>query len=177
MINEEGGVDPEQFRMEAMFDRMDAIGKGILGLTIQCTQCHDHKYDPISQAEYYRMFAFLNNCHESNVAVYTPAEQQQRAEIFQKIKTIEDELRHQHRDWKKRMTAWEESIRNSKTKWTIVRPELDASGGQKHNLLDDGSILASGYAPTKHTTDFSAKVGPATIAAIRLEMLNDPNLP
>ena len=48
MINEEGGVDPEQFRMEAMFDRMDAIGKGVLGLTIQCAQCHDHKFDPIS---------------------------------------------------------------------------------------------------------------------------------
>src|SRR5262245_9049914 len=47
MINEEGGVDPEQFRMEAMFDRMDAIGKGILGLTIQCAQCHNHKFDPL----------------------------------------------------------------------------------------------------------------------------------
>src|SRR5262249_53173743 len=60
MINEEGGVDPEQFRMEAMFDRMDAIGKSILGITIQCAQCHNHKYDPLTQEEYYRMFAFLN---------------------------------------------------------------------------------------------------------------------
>ena len=66
MINEEGGIDPEQFRMEAMFDRMDAIGKGILGLTIQCAQCHNHKYDPLTQEEYYRMFAFLNNDHEAN---------------------------------------------------------------------------------------------------------------
>ena len=64
MINEEGGIDPEQFRMEAMFDRMDAIGKGMLGLTIQCAQCHTHKYDPLTHTEYYRMFAFLNNCHE-----------------------------------------------------------------------------------------------------------------
>jgi len=57
MINEEGGVDPEQFRMEAMYDRMDAIGKSILGVTIQCAQCHNHKYDPLKQEEYYRMFA------------------------------------------------------------------------------------------------------------------------
>ncbi len=71
MINEEGGVDPEQFRMEAMFDRMDAIGKGILGVTIQCAQCHDHKYDPLKQEEYYRIFAFLNDTHEANIAVYT----------------------------------------------------------------------------------------------------------
>ena len=82
MINEEGGVDPEQFRMEAMFDRMDAIGKGVLGLTIQCAQCHTHKYDPLTQAEYYRMFAFLNNAHEANVTVFTPAEQMKRQEIF-----------------------------------------------------------------------------------------------
>ena len=71
MINEEGGVDPEQFRMEAMFDRMDAIGKSILGITIQCAQCHDHKYDPLTQEEYYRMFAFLNNSHEAKIRVYT----------------------------------------------------------------------------------------------------------
>jgi mono/diheme cytochrome c family protein len=58
MINEEGGIDPEQFRMEAMFDRMDAIGKGMLGLTVQCAQCHTHKYDPISHTEYYGLFAF-----------------------------------------------------------------------------------------------------------------------
>ncbi|MCY4187943.1 MAG: DUF1549 domain-containing protein [Bryobacterales bacterium] len=55
MINEEGGANPEQFRMEAMFDRMDAIGKAVLGLTVQCAQCHDHKFDPISQRDYYRM--------------------------------------------------------------------------------------------------------------------------
>ncbi len=72
MINEEGGIDPEQFRMEAMFDRMDAIGKSVLGLTIQCAQCHSHKYDPITQEEYYRLFAFLNNDHEAQPVVYTP---------------------------------------------------------------------------------------------------------
>src|SRR6202030_3974112 len=82
MINEEGGVDPEQFRMEAMFDRMEAIGKGMLGVTIQCAQCHNHKFDPLTQEEYYRMFAFLNNTSESNVSVYTPEEQRKRAAIF-----------------------------------------------------------------------------------------------
>ena len=65
MVNEEGGVDPEQFRMDEMFDRMDAIGKSVLGLTIQCAQCHSHKFDPLTQEEYYRLFAFLNNDHEA----------------------------------------------------------------------------------------------------------------
>src|SRR5690606_30123502 len=58
MINEEGGADPEQFRIEAMFDRMDAIGKSILGITVSCAQCHTHKFDPITHTEYFQMFAF-----------------------------------------------------------------------------------------------------------------------
>jgi hypothetical protein len=178
MINEEGGIDPEQFRMEAMFDRMDAVGKAVLGLTIQCAQCHTHKYDPISQAEYYRMFAFLNNSHEANVAVYTPFELEARSEILRLVGTIEEELKHRTPDWREQMAAWEESVRGDQPDWTVVRPELDASGGQKHDLLDDGSVLAAGYAPTKHTTEFTAKVeGPSRITAARLEVMNDPSLP
>ncbi|HLW67954.1 MAG TPA: DUF1549 and DUF1553 domain-containing protein [Gemmataceae bacterium] len=177
MLNEEGGVDPEQFRMEAMFDRMDAIGKGILGLTIQCAQCHDHKYDPLKQVDYYRMFAFLNNDYEANVAVYTPQEQIKREAIFRQIRQIEEDLKHRHPDWLKQMHAWEDSIRGKQPKWQIVRPEDDASGGQKHYVLDDSSVLAAGYAPTKHTTEFPAKTDLKNITAVRLELLNDPNLP
>jgi hypothetical protein len=176
MINEEGGVDPEQFRMEAMFDRMDAIGKSILGLTIQCGQCHNHKYDPLTQEDYYRMFAFLNNDHEANIAVYTSEELRQRAEVCRRIQELEDQLREQSPDWQSRMAAWEE-VAARQPAWEIMRPELDASGGQKHYLLDDGSILAQGYAPTKHTTEFTAKTGAKRVAALRLELLNDPNLP
>ena len=74
MLNEEGGVDPEQFRMDAMFDRMDAVGKAMLGLTIQCAQCHNHKFDPLTQEEYFGLFAFLNNDHEAQSVVYSEAE-------------------------------------------------------------------------------------------------------
>ncbi len=125
MINEEGGVDPEQFRMEAMFDRMDAIGKGVLGLTIQCAQCHNHKYDPLTQEEYYRLFAFLNNDHEANVAVYTPDEQMKRAEICRQIREIEADLRHRHPDWRERMDRLgRERSRPISPKWTVVRPDV-----------------------------------------------------
>jgi hypothetical protein len=177
MLNEEGGIDPEQFRMEAMFDRMDAIGKGILGLTIQCGQCHNHKFDPLTQAEYYRLFAFLNNDAEANIAVYTPVEQMKRAEIFRKIHEIEAELKHRQPDWPKRMAAWEEEAKKGQPHWTVVRPEVDATGDEKHYLLDDGSILAQGYAPTKHTTDYTARTDLTNITAIRFEVLNDTNLP
>ncbi len=92
MLNEEGGIDPEQFRMEAMFDRMDAIGKNVLGVTIQCCQCHNHKYDPIAQEEYYRMFAFLNDTDERIAAVYPPDELARRGELLGQIAAIEREL-------------------------------------------------------------------------------------
>ncbi len=177
MLNEEGGVDPEQFRMEAMFDRMDAIGKSILGLTIQCAQCHNHKFDPFTQEEYYRMFAFLNSDYEANIAVYTPEEQRKRAEIFRRIGAIEADLRHRHPDWPRRMAEWEATVKGDQPDWRIVRPELDASGGQKHYLLADGSVLAQGYAPTKHTTEFTVRTDLPAITAVRLELLNDPNLP
>jgi hypothetical protein len=177
MINEEGGVDPEQFRMEAMFDRMDAIGKSILGLTIQCCQCHNHKYDPLPQEDYYRLFAFLNDTHEANVAVYPPDQLMQRAEILRQIGEIEADLKHRTPDWAERMAAWEASVRDDQPEWFIVSPEPDVSGGQKHYVLDDGSILAQGYAPTKHTTEFVVETKLDKITAVRLEHLNDPNLP
>src|SRR5581483_6009724 len=179
MVNEEGGVDPEQFRMEAMFDRMDAIGKGVLGLTIQCAQCHNHKFDPLTQAEYYRLFAFLNNAYEANVAVYTPAEQMQRADLVRRIHEIETGLRHRTPDWRQRMHAWEAKVKGDQPVWTVVRPAVqeESTGGQKYLPQPDGSFLAQGYAPTKHTVKMTVQTDLKGVTAFRLELLNDPNLP
>ncbi len=179
MINEEGGIDPEQFRMEAMFDRIDAIGKGMLGLTINCAQCHNHKYDPLLQEEYYKIFAFLNNAHESNIAVYTPAEQQTRADLFRKIREIESELQHKSPDWAEKMAHWEAQVKGNQPVWVALEPEVDdiSNGGQKYVPMGDASLLAQGYAPTKHRVKMTVKTNLPKIAAFRLELLNDPNLP
>jgi len=178
MINEEGGIEPEQFRMEAMFDRMDAIGKGMLGVTIQCAQCHNHKYDPVTQEEYYRFFAFLNNSNESTAAVYTAQEQIKRSEILRRTKEIETDLQHRYPDWASKMAAWEDAAR-PKTRWTVLQPDVDdiSTGGQKYMPLPDGSLLAAGYAPTKHTAKLILKKAPRVVSAIQLELLNDLNLP
>ena len=63
-VNGEGGIDPEQFRIDAVFDRVATTGSVWLGLTIGCAQCHDHKFDPITQREFYGLFAFFNNCEQ-----------------------------------------------------------------------------------------------------------------
>lgn len=67
LTNREGGIDDKQFRFEATVDRSGTVGTVWLGLTVACAQCHDHKFDPISQKDYYSMFAFFDNVEEVNV--------------------------------------------------------------------------------------------------------------
>jgi hypothetical protein len=123
------------------------------------------------------MFAFLNDTHEANVAVYPPDQLMQRTHILQQIGEIEGGLKETNSDWLERMAAWEDNVADDQPQWTLVSPEQDVAGGQKHYVLADGSILAQGYAPTKHTTEFEVKTDLANITAVRLELLNDPNLP
>ncbi|HUB78236.1 MAG TPA: PSD1 and planctomycete cytochrome C domain-containing protein [Bryobacteraceae bacterium] len=178
MVNEEGGIDPEQFRMEAMYDRIDAIGKGILGVTIQCAQCHNHKFDPLTQEEYYRIFAFLNNTNESDIVVYTPAEQSKREEILRRTAEIEAGLQRRTPDWRERMAKWEEAL-PAQPAWRTLALTVDdiSTGGERELPQQDGSMLSLGYAPTKHTVKFTATTGMERITAVRLELLMDPNLP
>ncbi len=63
-INQEGGIDPEQFRIESVMDRVSTFGTAFLGLTVGCAQCHDHKFDPIKQREYYQLYSIFNNTVE-----------------------------------------------------------------------------------------------------------------
>ncbi len=176
MLNEEGGVDPEQFRMDAMFDRMDAVGKAFLGLTIACAQCHNHKFDPLTQEEYYRLFAYLNNDHEAERVVYTPEEQRKINDIRLGIGQIESRLRQKTPDWAERMAKWEASLK-PQPKWEIVRLANMGDNSQRYIEQKDGSILAQGYAPTKFTTHMRGKTKLKTVTGFRLELLNDPNLP
>jgi hypothetical protein len=72
MVNEEGGIDPEQFRVEAVVDRVNTTGAVWLGLTVGCCQCHSHKFDPLTQREYYQLFAFFNSQDEPTLPLGAP---------------------------------------------------------------------------------------------------------
>ncbi len=78
MLNEEGGIDPLEFRFYAMNDRVATTATVWLGLTLGCAQCHTHKFDPIPQREYYQFMALLNNADEPEIAVPTPATTRRR---------------------------------------------------------------------------------------------------
>ena len=105
-INEEGGIDVEQFRVESVLDRVNTTAAVWLGLTMGCTQCHDHKFDPITQREYYQFFAFFNNVDEPVLPVATPDEVARRdaaeaqvAAYLKRILAEEPSLLETQRAW------------------------------------------------------------------------------
>lgn len=74
LTNREGGVNREEYRIEQVIDRASTVGTVWLGLTVGCARCHDHKYDPISQKEFYQLFAFFNSSDELNIEAPLPGE-------------------------------------------------------------------------------------------------------
>lgn len=115
LFNEEGGTDQEQFRIEAVVDRVNTTGAVYLGLSLGCARCHTHKYDPISHAEYYQFFALLNNCDEPTFEAPTElqlfrGELPVRDKIRQQIQAAEAELEKQRTELEAAQQAWEKSV-------------------------------------------------------------------
>lgn len=177
MTPNEGGADPEEYRMKAMFDRMDAIGKGILGLSLECAQCHSHKTDPLSHDEYYSLFACINNTNDAIVPVYTPQEQHDRAEILERIAKLEKSLLPFVSADQAEVRRWEQDRSRCEDVWTVLDPASLPFEGTKYRELADHSILSEGYAPKLSTTDFYIPTDVQNICAVRLELLTDPELP
>src|SRR5262249_13398794 len=97
LTNREGGVNKEEFRVEQVVDRASTVGTVWLGLTLGCARCHDHKYDPISQKDFYRFYAFFNSSTEVNLEAPLPGEMgaylRRRSDYNQKRKAILDEYK------------------------------------------------------------------------------------
>jgi hypothetical protein len=92
MINEEGGIDPLEYRFYSMVDRVHVTATTWLGLTMACAQCHTHKFDPIQHDEYYRFMAFMNNADEPTVDVPRADIAAKRRAAEQKIAALEAQL-------------------------------------------------------------------------------------
>lgn len=173
MTNEEGAIVPEQFRMEEMFDRMDCVGKAVLGLTVQCAQCHSHKFDPISHDEYYGVFAFLNNTFEARSPVYTNGQQEEIAAIQDGIRAVEERLRSTRPQWRQEMHAWSEAVSKQQPAWVpLDAEELDSSDGMTHPTKEPGfSILTQGPMNTGAYSTIIAEPELAGVTGLRLEAL------
>jgi hypothetical protein len=150
MLNEEGAIIPEEWRMEGMFDRLDCVGKATMGLSVQCAQCHTHKFDPITHEEYFGLFAFLNNTYEAQSWVYTPEQKKQIDQVHAKIREINERTRKERPEWQKEQAAWEEKTRSQQVKWTLLKPvEMLSKSGLNHpTRLNDDSVLILGHPST-----------------------------
>jgi mono/diheme cytochrome c family protein len=109
-INEEGGIDLEQFRVESIIDRVNTTGSVWLGLTVGCCQCHDHKFDPITQREYYQLFAFLNNADEPTIELGAPAEVERRKQARTHIAAVQKQLKALDPTSKAGEERWENNL-------------------------------------------------------------------
>ena len=179
MINEEGAILFEQFRMDAMFDRMDCVGKAVLGLSLQCAQCHDHKFDPISQEEYYGMFAFLNDTYEAQSRVYSPQQQTDLAKINAAKREIETRVKHLRPDWRAELESWEEEQRTRGTAWeTLDTSEQVWIGGLNHPVeLRDHSVVMLGHPTNGGELYFVAEPTLDGATGLALEALTYGDLP
>jgi hypothetical protein len=99
MLNDEGGIDPEEFRVVAVKDRVDTTATVWLGTTLECAQCHGHKHDPFTQKEYYQLYAFFNQTVDTGVgngpeiSLASPEEQKDFDAINASIKTLENDIK------------------------------------------------------------------------------------
>ena len=179
MVNEEGAIVPEQFRLEGMFDRMDCLGKAVLGLSLQCAQCHSHKFDPISHEDYYGMFAFLNNTHEAQSWVYTPNQLDTIEQIRTQVSQLENNIKETQPNWLEEIIAWEEAQQAKQPRWqTLDFDEHVWEGGLNHpTKLADKSILVLGHPSTGGSMYMVARPGETTIREIRLEALRHGDHP
>jgi hypothetical protein len=177
MINEEGAIVPEQFRMVELFDRMDCIGKATLGLSLQCAQCHTHKFDPLTQDEYFGIFAFLNDTYEAQSWVYTPQQLQQLDENHAAIERIKDRIRAERPDWSQQQAAWEASVLAGLPQWTpIETTEMGSISGLNHPTQEaDKSLLMKGHTSADVFLISATPVDGAT--GLQLEALPHRDLP
>ncbi len=176
MLNQEGGVEPEQFRVEALVDRVDTVGKSLLGLTINCCQCHDHKFDPFSQKEYYQLYSFLNNDDEAFIEVPTPAEQKKRDEILASVRRLEDDAMASTTNLPARMAKWEKGLAEPPIEWTVLEPTEWFNFATKFEKQEDFSLLGGGDPQVSGSLHVWINTTLTNITAFRIEALTNNNL-
>ena len=187
-INEEGGHNWEQFRWESIVDRVSTTSTVFLGLTMACAQCHDHKYDPVSQREYYEFFAFLNDDDEPLLEVPQPKISKERQKALREIARLESKLvaRLSAGDDKiagpaklsRKFEDWRNKAATETRHWTVLEPvRWTSENNVTLTKLDDKSLLATGDNPEHDTYTITYRVPQGRITGLRLEALPDVSLP
>ncbi len=190
LTNTEGGVDQEEFRVEATFDRTETTGAVWLGLTMTCARCHTHKYDQISQREYYQFFAFFDDANESTIdVVRDPVALEEYHQAKRRHEARVDELRSEYLRaraaltpridrWTREMTR---QLSETEPRELSFHPAeiVEASSAGKAQLEPqaDGSLLVTGPVPDKDRYTLVIQLPETPIAGIRLHASPAASLP
>ena len=192
MTNEEGGIDPEEAHYEVLVDRVNTTATVWLGTTLGCAQCHNHKYDPLTQRDYYRMMAFFTNTDydvrelgdgtkffEATMAVPTPEQEAKRKTIEAEMDRLKERLKTQTPALDRAQVLWEQAMRTEPLlRWKVLAPtRVAAPGGVVLTPSHDGSLIAAGPNPGEAIYSIDSVAPLTRITAIRIEALPDPSLP
>ncbi len=195
MLNEEGGIDPLEYRYYAMVDRVATTGTVWMGLTTGCAQCHTHKYDPLTHTDYFGLFALLNNADEPEFSVPSPNIIARRQEIADQIATLEADLPRQFppeagegseesrraSHFATKFNAWVEAEKKSAANWQTLQPIRLESNSPFLELQSDGSIFSSGDITKRDVFTLTIRLDDLKtdkpLTALRLEALPDERLP
>ena len=187
LTNTEGGTDQEEFRVAAIMDRVETLGTAWLGLTVGCARCHSHKYDPLTQHEYYELFAFFNNGDEVNTTVATSEESMaaytlakaeydsRLAELLEPLAAAKDALRPEFADWEATERA---RVKDAAAEFQVIEAtRVESVESATLETLDDGAFLVSGERPVTDIYNITAPLTSENVTAFRLEVLQHESLP
>ena len=181
MFNEEGGIDAAEDRFKRTVDRTNATSTAFLGLTMSCAQCHSHKSDPISRSEYYEFFAFFNDTDEVMLPVWneeTLEEKQRNEKIVDGLANWITWLGERDDESMAAFEEWRSGYADDVHDWSIVEPTwLYSEKGATLELLEDGSILATGDVPNDDVYTIDLALSEQALTGLRLEVLPDASLP
>src|SRR5690606_31633722 len=152
LTNKEGGIDPEEDRSKIAIDRVNTTASVFLGLTMGCAQCHTHKYDPITQREYYGMYSFFNRAIEKDIPAPVPGEmeayKQQKSRFDAELARLKKAIADKRPELEQRLPDWEASLDLPEYGWQVLDPDSYVSaGGSYFTELDDKSLLVQGFNP------------------------------
>ncbi len=177
LINKEGGVDLEEFRNKAVVDRVGTTGTVWLGLTVGCAECHSHKFDPLTQREFYQLFAFFNNADDQEL----PAPTAEQLKIYHAAKTQWDAaqvpLQTSYDEYVRdvlpaKQAQWEGAGKFDLPVWDPLDADaVAAANGTTLTRKSDRSVAASGLSPITETYTVTTGAALARITGFRLEVL------
>lgn len=182
--DDDGPSELDEYRTAYVLDRVHTTATAFMGLTMACVQCHDHKFDPLTQEDYYSFFAFFNNVAERDID-YGNARPRMRVpnadqaamvdDLRSRIAELKEELKADNPILDRAQRVWEEETlarAGGDVSWTNLEPVgMIARNGSWLRALEDGSILATGPTPTVDTYELVIQPGARTIHALRLEVL------